>query len=290
MATYQLENDTLRIRVDAHGAELRSLEEKATGKEYMWCGDAEYWGRVSPILFPVVGAYRNQESRYQGEVYRLPQHGFARDMDFMLTEQKDGEIWFCLTDRENTWETYPFSFSLEIGYRLEERTVRVMWRVTNPSGQKMYFSIGGHPAFCAPPRVPERSTCYLRFDGCEVLTVRRLEKGLASGQVDRILLEKDGILPVTEELFAGDALIAEDGQTGKVSLLDEKRNAYLTVEFDAPLFGIWSPPGKNAPFICIEPWYGRCDSTDFAGTLEEREWGNTLAPGAVFETAYTIKV
>lgn len=290
MAAYQLENDTLRIRVDAHGAELRSVEDKLTGREYMWCGDAEYWGRVSPILFPVVGAYRNQESRYQGEVYRLPQHGFARDMDFMLTEQNAGEIWFCLTDRESTWEGYPFPFSLEIGYRLEERAVKVLWRVTNPSGQEMYFSIGGHPAFCAPSRVPEYSTCYLRFDGCEALRVRRLEKGLASDRVDQLLLEKDGILPVTEELFAGDALIVENGQTGKVSLLDEGRTPYLTVEFAAPLFGIWSPPGKNAPFICIEPWYGRCDRTDFTGTLEEREWGNTLAPGAVFETAYTIRV
>lgn len=290
MASYLLENETLRIRVDTRGAELRSLEDKAAGREYMWCGDAAYWGRVSPVLFPVVGAYRDQESRYQGKVYRLPQHGFARDMEFMLTEQNTEEIWFCLTDRESTWEGYPFAFSLEIGYRLQGRAVEVMWRVTNPSGQEMYFSIGGHPAFCAPPRVQEHCNCYLQFAGCRALTVRRLENGLASRQVDQILLEQDGVLPVTEELFSQDALIVENGQTGKVSLLDEERHPYLTVQFTAPLFGIWSPPGKNAPFICIEPWYGRCDGTDFKGELAEREWGNTLAPGAVFETAYTIQV
>ena len=82
----------------------------------------------------------------------------------------------------------------------------------------------------------------------------------------------------------------ERNQTGRVSLLDGEKKPYLTVKFDAPLFGIWSPPGKNAPFICIEPWYGRCDRTDFTGTLEEREWGNRLAPGTVFEAAYTVEV
>lgn len=103
-------------------------------------------------------------------------------------------------------------------------------------------------------------------------------------------LSEEGILPVTEEVFAADALVIEDKQTGKVQLLDEGKEAYLTVTFDAPLFGVWTPPGKNAPFICIEPWYGRCDREDFTGSLEEREWGNRLAAGAVFEAAYEIAV
>ena len=59
---------------------------------------------------------------------------------------------------------------------------------------------------------------------------------------------------------------------------------------EAPLFGIWSPPGKNAPFICIEPWYGRCDDEYFDGDLTEREWGNKLAPHQTFEASYTITV
>ncbi|MFV0466582.1 MAG: aldose 1-epimerase family protein, partial [Lachnospiraceae bacterium] len=63
---------------------------------------------------------------------------------------------------------------------------------------------------------------------------------------------------------------------------------YIKVEFQAPLFGIWSPEKKQAPFICIEPWYGRCDRETFEGRLKDREWGNKLAPGEVFERSYTI--
>ena len=288
MALYQLENDHIRIGVESHGAELRSLVAKDTGREYMWSADPVYWGRVSPLLFPVVGAYRGGESRYKGKVYRMPQHGFARDMDFMVTEQTEKEIWFCLTDKDGTWEQYPFAFSLEAGYRLEGRSVRVLWRVTNPAGETMYFSIGGHPAFAAPAREKGKYTCYIGLAGRDSLITRRLKNGLATDELRHIELEKGGLLPVTEELFADDALIVEEHQTGRVQLLDGEKKPYLTVSFDAPLFGLWTPPGKNAPFICIEPWYGRCDREDFEGELPQREWGNTLEAGESFQASYTI--
>lgn len=290
MALYVLENKDIRIKVDSHGAELRSLADVKSEREYMWCGDSEYWGRVSPVLFPVVGSYRNKECRYRGEVYQMSQHGFARDMEFMLTEQTKEEIWFCLTDKENTWDKYPFAFSLEIGYKLEGRSVRVMWRVNNPAEEKMYFSIGGHPAFQAPRREQGRTTCYIGFDGVESLTVRKLKDGLATDILQEIRLQEGGLLPVTEEVFADDALIVENSQAKRVCLMNEQKEPYLTVNFTAPLFGLWTPPGKNAPFICIEPWYGRCDKEDFTGTLEEREWGNVLSAGETFEASYQIEV
>ena len=62
----------------------------------------------------------------------------------------------------------------------------------------------------------------------------------------------------------------------------------MTVDFDAPLFGLWSPAGKNAPFMCIEPWYGRADGEDFDKTLENRKYGNTLKKGEIFEEGYTM--
>ena len=100
----------------------------------------------------------------------------------------------------------------------------------------------------------------------------------------------DGKLDITEHMFDQDALIIENHQAQKVALVTPSKEEYLTVEFDAPLFGIWSPKGKHAPFICIEPWYGRCDRSDFSGNLEEREWGNELEPGKEFEAGYTITI
>ena len=102
-------------------------------------------------------------------------------------------------------------------------------------------------------------------------------------------IETDGgYLPITDTLFDHDAKVLENGQVQKVSLVDGEKKAYLTVEFDSPLVGIWSPPKKHAPFICIEPWYGRCDSESFAGELKDRDWEQSLEPGESFEAEYRI--
>lgn len=97
-------------------------------------------------------------------------------------------------------------------------------------------------------------------------------------------------MDITADLFDEDALIIEHDQAHRVSLCDPDGEPYLTVRFDAPLFGVWSPAKKNAPFICIEPWYGRCDRETFEGDLSEREYGNALAPSETFYAEYTVTI
>lgn len=58
MARHKLENELIAIEVEEHGAELKSLVRKNTGKEYMWKADPKFWGRTSPVLFPFVGAVK----------------------------------------------------------------------------------------------------------------------------------------------------------------------------------------------------------------------------------------
>ncbi len=106
----------------------------------------------------------------------------------------------------------------------------------------------------------------------------------------RVFPLKDGRLEARESIFDRDALILDATGIKKVSLEDAESNVYLSVLFDTPLFGIWSPAGKKAPFICIEPWYGRCDREGFTGSLEEREYGNKLESSGLFERGYTIEI
>jgi galactose mutarotase-like enzyme len=288
MGRYQLENDKLVIAVDSHGGELKSLIKKDTGTEYLWQADPKFWGRSAPVLFPFVGSVSGQEFRTKGQTYSMGQHGFARDTEFELESKTGDEIWFVLKSNEETLAKYPYAFVLKLGYRIGGNSVEVLWQVENPSGEELPFSIGGHPAFNCPIKEGAKQTdCWIRLDVDGPLVSTRLQDGLASDQQDIYELQ-DGYLPVTEHLFDRDALIIEDQKVGSVSLCDENKNAYLTVEMDAPLFGIWSPTGKNAPFICIEPWYGRCDPVGYDGQLRDRKWGNLLAPGAVWKNGYRI--
>ena len=90
-----------------------------------------------------------------------------------------------------------------------------------------------------------------------------------------------------DSIFDNDALIIENSNVTEVSLVDNDKE-YITVKFDAPLFGIWSPTKKNAPFVCIEPWFGRCDAEDFNGDITEREWSNALEIGEKWYKEYEI--
>lgn len=289
---YVLENETLCVEIDSFGAEVKSVKRKSDNKEYMWHGDKKYWGRTSPVLFPFVGGCKDKQYCYEGQTYSIGQHGFARDMEFELETQTANEIWFSIHDTKETWECYPFAFVLKIGYVLEENKVSVFWNVHNPDCKTLYFSIGAHPAFLCPVNGEDTKEGYgVSFDGLSELHHygNTKDTGLA-------LTSEDNILPLTDEkafftpgFFDNCTYIAEGKQTNAVSLVTPDGEPYVRVEFDMPLFALWSPEGKNAPFVCIEPWCGRCDAVDFNGTLQEREFENTLGAKETFETSYCMK-
>ncbi len=289
MEVKSLKNEALSLEVALHGAEIKSLKKNSNGYEYMWQADSKYWGRTSPVLFPIVGNYKEKTSIYNGKSYQLSQHGFARDMDFVLESSTENSLTFLLKDSPETLEKYPFHFELRIKYTLNERSLVVNWEVKNTNSETMYFSIGGHPAFNC-----DLSKSYLKIKDAEVLNCAVLNsKGELSSKVVNIPLENN-LLPLDSSLFDDDALIAENNQSREIILGTDAENGkgtdLLKVSFKAPVFGIWSPAGKNAPFVCIEPWYGRADRETFNQHLEEREWGNSLAPAETFEAEYTIEV
>ncbi len=295
MSAFTLQNNILAIKVEEYGAELTSILHTSTNTEYLWNADPSFWKRHAPILFPVVGSLKDKSYLFQGRCYSMPQHGFARDMNFRLSKQTESELWLSLEATKETKKCYPFDFLLELGYQLKENQVTAIWRVTNTGNDKLYFSIGGHPAFLCPLKQGEKqSDYYIQFDSTKPIHYLLVdENGLAVKKPfdeQHILPTKEGFLPIYTHLFDHDALIIEENQFHRVSLANSNKQPYLSVAFDAPLFGLWSPAKKNAPFVCIEPWYGRCDASDFSGSFEEREYSNCLSVGEIFEASYTITI
>ena len=45
--------------------------------------------------------------------------------------KEDHEIWFQITETEETKQVYPFAFTLMIGYVLEGDSLSVKWKVVN---------------------------------------------------------------------------------------------------------------------------------------------------------------
>ena len=287
-----LKNDVLTVEVSEHGAELHSIRKGAT--EYLWQADPKFWARHSPVLFPIVGSVWDKLYRVDGKVYELGQHGFARDMDFVKVEGNDTEVFYRLESNDETLKKYPQPFRLEIGYKLHGNSIDVIWRVYNPGTEGMYFQIGAHPAFYYPdydPETDERG--YFSFDRSEGLEcIRIMEKGCVDALTKYPLeIPQDGLLPLRKDTFdVIDTIMLQDSQIGRVTLHRNDGTPWLSLKFTAPVVGLWSPPTKNAPFICIEPWYGRCDRAGYTGDYRQKDWVNRLEPGKEFEGIYTIEI
>lgn len=291
MAYYELKNDLITLGIQSKGAELKSLKKNDTGLEYLWHADPCYWDRTSPILFPVVGRYKNHTTYHEGREIVLPQHGFARDMEFDLMSQTEDSIWFAVSSNEETYAVYPFHFRLWIGYAIAGSSIKVMWKVENPDDKTLYFSIGAHPGFLCPFHEDRRQEEYfLAFDTEKPLESRIVGSDGHMSDETEFFYPENGRLAIKASLFDNDTMVIENHQIHQVSILTPEGQEYVKVSFDAPLVGIWTQIKKNAPFICIEPWYGRTDRTNFNQQLSEREFGQSVEPGDVFTADYTIEI
>ena len=284
---FSLQNEYLSVRIDSKGAELQSLVVIKTGVNQMWAGDNAFWGKFSPVLFPIVGALKDDTYHYQGQTYNLPRHGFARDLDFECVASNEAEISFRLIYSTATLKNYPFKFQLTISYRLEADSLICTYEVGNVDDKTMLFSIGGHPAFAVPVNHEIAYTDYfLKFSADDHLTYHHIVDNLIADETTTIAL-KDGILPLSHELFYQDALVFKHLKSKKIRLLNSKNESGLAFHFEGfPYFGIWA--AKDADFVCLEPWCGIADGVNHSQQLEEKEGMETLEAGCFWTRSWRV--
>ena len=103
---YTISNDKLRVQISDLGAELQSVVNLADGCEYIWQGDAKYWGDRAPTLFPICGRFFGGKYTYRGKTYEMGSHGFAAKQVFVVSAKKEDSITFALTDNDATRAQY----------------------------------------------------------------------------------------------------------------------------------------------------------------------------------------
>lgn len=287
-----LENEYLCVEISELGAEVVRMFHKQTGQELLWNADPAFWKRHAPILFPNVGKTFRNTVRIQGTQYPSKQHGFARDSHFRCVKAEKDRAVFLLCSSEESKEVYPFEFELFISYQLEDKKLRVKWTVKNPSNEAIYFTIGGHPAFAFMNTGDKKEDYVLKFPGMTAIKCvgLNLEEGTCDPDQSYTLNLDQEILPLSEDLFDLDTIICDGGQIREAWLCKKADKMPLVgVICDGfPNFGIWSP--KQAPFICLEPWAGRCDDTGFDRDISEKPGINEVLPGKEFVKEYYIVV
>ncbi len=283
MSVITLSNDQVSAQFKTIGAELCSLKDNSN-REFIWEGNPIFWGKHSPILFPIVGTLKNNTFYHNDTKYRLTRHGFARDMEFTLVEKTENSATFSIQSDSETTLNYPFEFELQIKYTLSYSSLEVSYTVINRDKTAIPFSIGGHPAFALPNKFEDYS---LNFEKIEPLAYTLLENDLVSKQTETIHTNTNKV-PLTYELFKRDALIFKKLQSNSLTIV-EKEKPILNFQFDDfPNLGIWTKMG--APFICIEPWFGYSDTIESTGNLYEKEGVIVLEANDTFQAKFSIEI
>jgi galactose mutarotase-like enzyme len=284
-----LENENLKATFVAKGAELQSLKSKRNNKEYMWDGNPQFWSKHSPILFPIVGALKNNAYHYKGQTYELSRHGFARDQEFVVVQVSDKELTFTLEHSADSLKVYPFKFTLVLRYILEAEGLSCRYEVYNPGSDVLLFSVGGHPAFATPVDDDNTYADYtLTFNGDSKLTYYKIENNLISDEKASIPLSNN-TLHLSHELFYNDALVFKTLKSDRITLRNQKAGARLEFHFQGfSYFGIWS--SKDANFVCLEPWCGIADGVNHNQQLEDKAGIERLPAGESWSRMWSVKI
>lgn len=280
---YEIKNSFIKAQIKSFGAELNSLKKCDENFEYIWQANSKYWARHSPVLFPIVGRLKEDSYFYKNKKYSLSQHGFARDKEFEIVQNEADFIEFRLKSDEKSLEFYPFFFELNICYKLDKNSLIVLYKVKNKSDEKMYFSIGAHPAFNT--QVGD----FLEFENIKITKRYFLdEKGLIYKNQDLNL--ENSKLYLDKDLFKDDALVFNDSNIKQITLKNIENKSRVKVRFDNfPYLGIWSKP-NDAPFVCIEPWFGVADEQNSNQKIEDKKGILSLKKEEEFFCFYTIEV
>lgn len=278
-----LKNKQLTAQINHLGAELISLKNN-NEIEYIWEGNPDFWGKHSPVLFPIVGTLNNNSFKYEDKIYSLSRHGFAREMEFQLIAKTETSAIFSIQTNEDTLKKYPFEFEFQIIYTLEENKLDIAYKVINKSEVKLPFSVGAHPAFALSGNFGNYS---LQFEKEEPLDYHLLENNLITSK-KAILETHQNLVNLNYPLFENDALIFKSLQSNSLTILENQKPLLKVLFEDFPHLGIWTM--QNAPFLCIEPWFGYSDTTESNGDLFEKEGIQILNPKETFESKFTIEI
>lgn len=282
----------LEIITTPSGAELTSI--KYHGEEFLHQGEKVldsngkvYWKRRAPILFPIVGSLKNNTTIINGEKFEMLQHGFARDMKFDMLKISEREHIYVLKYNQETLKMYPFKFELYVSYLIDNNKLIVKYKVKNLDDKTMFFGIGGHPAFAINLK---ENKYRLEFDEKEEnAKFYQLDNGLISyknNYINKSIMSNEKSISIGKDTFTHDAIIMGNLKSKKIRLI-ENNNTRLVLDFTGfKYLGIWSK--KNAPFICIEPWYTTADYTDSNSIFEEKKENIKLEENEEFECSYSI--
>ena len=292
-----ISNSSLTASIDTMGAQLMSLQKGES--EYLWQGNANWWPRRAPILFPIVGVLKDGKADSAEGTVSLARHGLARLNQFEVVEKSDSTVTLQLKNTEETRKSYPYDFELKLIFSVAGDTLTQTYEVTNPGNVVLPFTLGAHPAFNIPVPGVEASS----LDQYHLLFTRSwtsygpsiTDDGLCDYATPQKLIMDSDTLPLSWELIDREKTITlEDVPDRRITLaanVEASSEAHgIQMDFEGfDYLGIWSA-APGCPFVALEPWCGIADTVDCDGIFEHKPGIISLEPGQSIAKTLNIKV
>ena len=188
-----------------------------------------------PILFPICGNLNTSSSVFGNGYLQLPQHGFARDLQWQYSFNEN-EKFLCLflNASKKTQKYYPFDFELKIEVTLKINFLEFVITIHNKTDFAMPINFGLHPYF----NVSDFKNLEF-FDN--PLNCQDQERNILTNTLDELNKINLGV----------DLLMYTPGRS---SFRDKifKREVTLNHRYPFDLCVVWSDPQRR--MICLEPW------------------------------------
>lgn len=292
-----ISNGSLTASIDTMGAQLMSLQKGES--EYLWQGDANWWPRRAPILFPIVGVLKDGKAESAEGTVSLARHGLARLNQFEVVEQSPSSVTLRLKSTEETRKAYPYDFELKLIFSVAGDTLTQTYEITNPANVVLPFTLGAHPAFNIPiPSVEATS-----LDQYHLLFTRSwtsygpsiTDEGLCDYTTPQRLIVDSDTLSLSWELIDREKTITlEDVPDRRITLaanVEASSEAHgIQMDFEGfDYLGIWSA-APGCPFVALEPWCGIADTVDCDGIFEHKPSIMFLEPEQSITKTLSVKV
>ncbi len=224
------ENQSLTI--NQKGAEITSW--KINNQEFIYQKN-DFWKKQAPILFPFVGDDNKEKLLLNEKKISFSKHGYCRGAFFKIEAVKKNEA--TLSFDINQIEANYF-LKLFVTFKLEEKNLKVEFKVKNNGEKKSAFQLGWHPAFIIKNdqyQLFVDNDFSLKLDQENFLTNKKIT--ILKNLFPNFNMQESLIIP-----------------TKVMEIKSSNHKIMMQSNFD---YGIlWHQ--KHSNFLCLEPWTSPC--------------------------------
>jgi galactose mutarotase-like enzyme len=287
------EENGVRLIVSRLGAELISIARRdASGG---WIGflyrdndisiPTQSWANHATVMGYYLHRLKDGHSFYRGQEIKGGTHSFLRLKTWHVVEQESqlsGSLTYRITPEDFSATEYPLKVKLDLTYRLENGTIRVVFRFDNEEPDlTAHVGFGLHPGFGATSfqsfRFVMPAGKYRRhFSPCNYLDGETEDIEFGGGEMPFAREQLPGSYIVELLDLASPQFTFQDPPSGREVTLDFAGVPYLT---------LWSDGG---PFLCVEPCWGLTDH-HAQRNFEDKEGIRRIPPKNVLQTEFVMK-